>query len=105
MTEGPLASDPSYGNNGAFIVPFESTKLMIIASEGFGWEHVSVSLQNRTPNWREMCFLKDLFWDEEDCAVQYHPPKSEYVNRHEHCLHLWRKIGEDFPRPPREMVG
>ncbi len=105
MKEGPFATSAENGNIGAFVVPFESNELVCIASDGLGWEHVSASLRNRTPNWREMCFIKDLFWDEEDCAVQYHPPKSEYVNVHDYCLHLWRKIDEEFPRPPKEMVG
>ena len=36
---------------------------------------------------------KALFWDEDDCVIQYHPPRSEYVNNHQNCLHLWRPIG------------
>ena len=55
-------------------------KLRIIASDGFGWEHVSVSRRDRCPTWEEMCQIKALFWDEDDCVIQYHPPRSEYVN-------------------------
>lgn len=98
-------SSEADGNNGFFEVPFESRVLIVLASDGLGWEHVSVSLTNRTPNWKEMSMIKALFWDAEDCVVQYHPPESEYVNQHEHCLHLWRPIGQDIPRPPRELVG
>jgi hypothetical protein len=101
----PLDSSDEYGNNGAFIIPFESYELHAIASDGGGWEHVSVLLRNRTPNWREMCFIKDLFWDDEDCVIQYHPPKSEYVNNHDFTLHLWRQVGREFPRPPSLFVG
>lgn len=101
----PEFSDASYGNNGMFLVPFETFEFQVIASDGEGWEHVSVSLRNRTPNWREMCFIKDLFWDEEDCVVQFHPPKSAYVNNHEHCLHLWRPIRAEVPQPPSILVG
>lgn len=43
-------------------------------------------------------------WDEEECVVQYHPPKSEYVNFRPYCLHLRRKCGENFEIPPREFV-
>src|SRR5436190_20844408 len=92
IKEGMLGSDASYGNNGYFLVPFESRELAVIASDGEGWEHVSVSLENRTPNWREMCYIKSLFWDDQDCVIQYHPPASEYVNNHENCLHMWRPI-------------
>lgn len=105
VKDGMLGSDESYGNNGLFMIPFESYTLQVIASDGEGWEHVSVSLNNRTPNWREMCHIKSLFWSEEDCVVQYHPPKSEYVNNHDHCLHLWKPVGKDIPMPPSILVG
>lgn len=69
------------------------------------WEHVSVSLPNRCPTWAEMCAIKDLFWDESDCVVQYHPPKRDWVNNHPYCLHLWRPVGQEIQRPPSLMVG
>ena len=70
-----------------------------------GWEHVSVSTRRRIPNWREMCFVKDLFWEAEDCVVQFHPPASEYVNNYSFVLHLWRYQRQEFPMPPAELVG
>ena len=79
--------------------------LGVIASAGMGWEHVSISLPHRTPNWREMCFIKDLFWGEEDVVIQYPPKKSEYVNRHDNYLHLWQPAGVGIPTPPKELVG
>ena len=94
---------------GAFLIPFESYDLKVIATDGKGvkpeWEHVSVSLPNRTPNWKEMSFIKDLFWDEEEIVIQYHPSKSQYVNQHPNCLHLWKKVGFDMPLPPMILVG
>jgi len=71
----------------------------------YGFEHVSVSLANRCPTWDEMCKVKDLFWDEEDTVVQFHPPKSEYVNQMKYCLHLWRYTLGEFPRPKKIEVG
>ena len=101
------------GEAGAFVIPVRvqgkvSYYLKIIASNGEGWEHVSVSIfshENKTPTWGNMCLVKNMFWDEEECVVQYHPPKSEYVNHHPGCLHLWRKIGFDYPTPPAILVG
>ena len=94
------------GNNGFFVFHRDGVTFHCIASDGMGWEHVSVTLnKKRTPTWDEMCMLKNLFWDEDDCVVQYHPPKSEYVNNHPHCLHLWRPIGVELPRPQKIMVG
>ena len=78
--------------------------LHVRVSDGEGWEHVSISLYNRTPKWKEMCFIKDLFWDEDEVVLQYHPAKDNYVNKFEHCLHLWKPIGLEFPVPPMIFV-
>ena len=101
VTSGPLASDASYGNNGMFLW----RKFTIVASDQLGWQHVSVSLPTRCPTWEEMCRIKGMFWDAEDCVMQLHPPKSKYVNNHNFCLHLWRPICVEIPLPPVEMVG
>lgn len=84
---------------------YKPEAVVIVASWGGGWEHVSVSLARRCPTWEEMCMIKDIFWGEEECVVEYHPPRSQYVNRHPYCLHLWKKIGEEFETPPKEYVG
>lgn len=34
----------------------------------------------------------------------YHPPASQYIDVHKHCLHLWRPIGIEIPMPPLELV-
>lgn len=104
---GFAASSDAAGNNGAFFCPRRpgQAPLQIIASDGFGWEHVSVSLPDRVPTWEEMCAVKALFWDDDDCVVQFHPPRGDYVNNHSRCLHMWRPIGIELPRPPAWTVG
>ena len=103
---GRMASDESFGNNGMFRIPlFDNEVGLVIASDGAGWEHVSMSLHDRMPTWEEMCLLKSIFWGKEDTVVQFHPPQSEYVNMHDFCLHLWRPIGVDFPVPNSILVG
>lgn len=69
-----------------------------------GWEHVSVSLPKRTPTWAEMCFVKDLFFEEGETVIQLHPPKSQHINIHEFCLHLWRNANGEQQLPPFECV-
>lgn len=105
---GPMASDNSLGNLGAFQIPV-STKskrcFNVISSDAAGWEHVSVSLPDRTPTWDEMCAIKAMFWGPDDCVIQYHPPVGAYINNHPHCLHMWRPTGIGFPVPPSWMVG
>ena len=96
---------------GFFIIPRKNKKLKCIASSGdetSGWEHVSVSVmgmgKKALPNWNDMCAVKDLFWTLEDCVVQYHPPRSTYID-HNPVLHLWRQAGrKEFPMPPIILV-
>lgn len=97
---------------GAFIIPAKvaGRTLKVIACDGeeTGWEHVSVSLgdrPDRCPSWDEMCLVKSLFWSDEESVVQFHPPKSEYVNAHSGCLHLWKCVNQQFPIPPSILVG
>jgi hypothetical protein len=67
---GAFASDASFGNNGAFgLILDKGTRVLAIASDGGGWEHVSVSRTDRCPTWDEMCKVKDMFWSAEDCVV------------------------------------
>jgi hypothetical protein len=51
---GELGSTEEMGNNGAFLIPYQSFTLRVIASDGQDWGHVPVSLRNRCPNWHEM---------------------------------------------------
>ena len=99
------------GESGLFALPIVTSlqqyTLAIITSNGEGWDHVSVSVigSKRTPNWNDMCKVKDLFFEPTETVIQYHPPHSEYVNNHEGCLHLWKKQGYEFPLPPSILVG
>lgn len=106
---GRFASNDSDGFNGCFCLWINSERVKIIASDGGGWQHVSVSLEDRpsrTPRWDIMCMVKDLFWDDEDVVAQFHPRMSEYINNHSGCLHLWKCIdGREFPTPPTYMIG
>jgi hypothetical protein len=102
---GPFGSSPEIGNNGLFEMKKFGVRFAMIASDGGGWEHVSITLNvKRCPDWDEMCLIKNLFWSEDDCVIQFHPPKSEYVNVHPFCLHLWRPVGVILPLPPRGFI-
>jgi hypothetical protein len=102
-----MGSDDSFGNNGVFIIPYIGVTVHCIASDGEGWEHVSITMGEfgKTPPWQAMVYVKNLFWGEEDCVIQYHPPKSKYVNCHPNCLHLWRSTTEEFPMPAQKLIG
>ena len=105
---GPLGSSANLGNNGAFRLLLRGECIFVIASDGAGWEHVSVSFgagSTRTPSWRQMCEVKDIFWDAEDAVMQLHPPASVYIDMHKGCLHLWKPLNTSIPLPPRILVG
>jgi hypothetical protein len=78
---GQFASRPEDGGYGAFrLMGPCGEELVIIAcaaavddADAEGWEHVSISTKRRNPNWQEMSFVKDLFWDDEEC-VRAIPP-------------------------------
>lgn len=113
LEAGRDGGDRSWGAYGSFLIQGPCGEALRIVASGAdaddkasrGWEHVSVSPRRRPPNWQEMCFVKDLFWEPEECVVQFHPPRSEYVNNHPHCLHLWRNKNVAFPLPPSILVG
>jgi hypothetical protein len=113
---GDMAS-PLGATFGAFRIPapFGALKLTVIASDGdhqaaglpseYAWEHVSASLPGRCPNWAEMSFIKDLFWNADETVMQLHVPKSDHRNLHPNCLHLWKPVGVEIPRPPSDTVA
>jgi hypothetical protein len=103
--------------NGSFLIPFTDEHhgnhtLGCIATDGAGWEHVSVTDQTptrksqfTTPSWEMMCRIKRAFWDDDETVIQLHVPQVEWVNDHPGCLHLWKPIGIELPRPPALLVG
>jgi len=113
IREGRMGSADAIGNYGAFRIYLKGqAQLLMIVSDGdcSGWEHVSAHVKTRnrngkvyerTPTWEEMCKVKDVFWGDDETVVQYHPPKSDYVNNHANCLHLFRPYNEEIKRPPQ----
>jgi hypothetical protein len=82
--------------------------LLVIVSDGdenVQWEHVSVSTKTRCPTWPEMAWVKSLFFEDDEHVMELHPAKSDYVNYHPYCLHLWRPVNEVLPKPPSIAVG
>lgn len=100
---------PGDRGNGYFKVFVDGRSFFVVASNGGGWDHVSVSPCNRKrrscPTWEEMCAIKDMFFLPEERVMQLHPPRSEYVNNYPYCLHLWRpNDGREIPAPPMIYV-
>ena len=98
----------SYGDGtcGAFEiqVPRTGSVLKVIASSSDGWDHISVSLPNRCPNWPEMEFVKRKFFKPDEVAYQLHVAESEHISLHPNCLHIWRPQKKRIPLPPRKFI-
>lgn len=92
--------------NGVFIVISKTTRrhMRVIASNDEGWDHVSISLNYRCPNWHEMEQIKRMFFKDDETCWQYHVPPSDHINIHPHVLHIWRKHDFEIPMPPRVMI-
>lgn len=107
------ASTPANGNNGWFLMRRRGgRRYFCVATDGAGWEHVSVSIRTagleglkRCPTWDEMCLVKAMFWHADDTVIQYHPANADYRNFHAYTLHLWRPIDAMLPIPDPIMVG
>lgn len=109
ITWGPMATTEADGCNGAWRIKLKgqasTVNATVITSNGEGWEHLSVVLERGLPTWDMMQQLKELFWEPEDCVIQIHAPRSQHVNNHSRCLHLWRCTKYSMPMPETWMVG
>lgn len=108
VREGMFASDPADGCNGCFLLMIFGERVKVIASNGRGWKHVSVSLVDKpavVPNYKTMQEIRRLFYEDDQWVVQFSPPKSEHINNHPGCLHWWMPLDQRMPTPPSIMVG
>ena len=72
---GPLASTAAIGNAGAFDIRLpHGQRLFCIASDGAGWEHVSVSRSDRCPTWEGKAGLADA-------DLHFHDTRHEGITR------------------------
>ena len=100
----PVQGDHGDACNGFLLI--KDRGLAVQFSDGGGWEHVSVSRKSRVPDYADMCWIQEQFWNARDTVMQLHVPKKDHVNVHPYCLHLWRPTdGQEIPRPPGIMVG
>lgn len=107
VREGPMASDSSYGLNGVFMLSYNFTHILtVIVSDQEGWDHISVEWEGRKacPTWEMMSWVKRMFFEDTEWAVEFHPPVKKNISIHPYVLHLFRPQNVDIPVPPREFV-
>lgn len=66
-----------------------------VERDGRVWLHLSLSHRGRMPHWSEIVEAKEAFLGAEARALQVFPARSEWVNIHPFCLHLWRCLDDD----------
>ena len=61
----------NYGDehNGMFRLKIKGELYTVLASNGEGWEHVSISHRHKVPSWKTMCELKDMFFAEDEVVM------------------------------------
>lgn len=64
--------------------------------DGRDWYHVSMSHTDRLPSYDEMQLVRVCFIGEAHTALQIFPPKSQYVDHHHYCLHLYVCLTNDI---------
>lgn len=114
--KSPKGYESNHGDKfGWFIWRKGKTQIRVMAADGeeTGWEHVSVTVAYcdggkmwtpRMPKWDEMCWVKNQFWNPDECVLQFHPPEEDYINVSNNCLHLWRPVHGEIPMPPKICV-
>lgn len=60
--------------------------------DGERWLHLSVAHPQRLPTWAEFIDVKEWAMGTERFAAQVIPPRSQYVNFHPYCLHLYSPL-------------
>ena len=91
---------------GVFNVVMGTVLFRVIASQGAGWDHVSVSLPARCPQWEEMVEIKRTFFEPEEWACEFHPPPGRNISKHPFCLYLWRpNDGREILTPPTWTIA
>jgi hypothetical protein len=61
---------------------------------GKRWAHVSCSRKDKLPSWSDLKCVKQIFLGDV-MAYQVLPPEAEWLNIHEHTLHLFHCLDED----------
>lgn len=68
---------------------FRMGRCTILVSVDAGFWHLSISTPNAQPSYKEIKEARYRYLPDDVVMAQIFPPKSEFVNLHEYCHHLW----------------
>lgn len=102
-----IEGQPGDERHGAFIVPSCSGrgKLAVEAKSADGWDHVSVSRDDRWPDWAEMEQIALLVLKDDETAMVLHTPARDHVKGSAFILSWWRPHGGGIPDPHSPLIG
>lgn len=80
-----LIKEDSIGN----IYTFGKSGIIILHSIDNGKNHISLSYKNKLPSYEEIKEARYQLCPNIKYMAQIFPPKEEFINAHEYCLHLW----------------
>jgi hypothetical protein len=62
------------------------------------WWHISIAHPLGLPSWEQLVEVKEAFMGKEVKAMHLLPPRSQWMNVHPHCMHLWVRLdGDTYP--------
>lgn len=70
-----------------------------VEQDGRRWLHLSVASPDWLPKYETLVEVKELFIGRERKAIQVFPPRSQHVNQHPNCIHLWHCVEAEDPLP------
>lgn len=59
------------------------------------WMHLSVSREDRIPNWDDIVYVKETFFGKDSEGIVKLAPRSQWVNLMPHCMHVWHCVDQD----------
>lgn len=62
----------------------------IIVTIDNGLWHLSISTPNASPSYKEIKEARYKYLPDDIYVAQIFPPKSEFINIHKYCHHLWQ---------------
>jgi len=77
---------------------YKAGELTILKAVEGGMLHVSMSHPKRNPTWEEIREIREKLTPDEKTMAIILPPKSQYVNIHNFCFHLWEIPNDHSPR-------
>ena len=75
-----------------------NTGIVAILSIDAGLEHLSISHKDRLPTYEEMKEARYQLMSQNINVAQIFPPKENFINVHDYCLHLWELNESEYNR-------